>query len=340
MRYKEAAGFGNQTEFFCPATNKEKDRSAKIEALVAEGKNDMVKATKSYTELIVERVQEVDPSMDFLSTSKKVVMQKFYSKDPTAMPIKEIKPLRFNKLDKFAAKIESDVDIIGNAAVESIKALEGGQQHQVMFHLINIVDIARDTRSEANLKRLQIRDAASTALIKKHVEGANIVSPTIQEVIKEEKNQGFKKQNYYYEESNLEFERINSDSSSSRTLSSTNKESQLHINPNPNGQYLSNVRNQPKNWCSKSVYDNQKNLVFDKPKQDGFESGPYSRKIRYDNRQTEWSENEQRLLSPPKNLSIHSRDTKILSNNGQCLLRKRTSGFDSDAMPIPHQIIK
>jgi hypothetical protein len=40
----------------------------------------------------------VDPSMDFLSTSKKIAMQKFYSKDPTTIPIKEVKPSRFNKM--------------------------------------------------------------------------------------------------------------------------------------------------------------------------------------------------------------------------------------------------
>jgi hypothetical protein len=72
--------------------------------------------------------------MDFLSTSKKIAMQKFYSKDPTAMPIKEVKPLRFNKMDKFATKIETDVDIIGNAAVELITAIESGQEHQAMLH--------------------------------------------------------------------------------------------------------------------------------------------------------------------------------------------------------------
>jgi hypothetical protein len=65
----------------------------------------MNKADKSYTELIVERSQETDPSMDFLSSSKKIAMQEFYSKDPTAMPVKEVKPLRFNKIDKFAPKM-------------------------------------------------------------------------------------------------------------------------------------------------------------------------------------------------------------------------------------------
>jgi hypothetical protein len=42
----------------------------------------MDKVNKFYTQLTVERVQEVDPSMDFLSTSKKIALQKFYSKDP------------------------------------------------------------------------------------------------------------------------------------------------------------------------------------------------------------------------------------------------------------------
>jgi hypothetical protein len=53
-------------------------------------------------------------------------MQKFYSKDPSAMTVKEVKPLRYNKMDKFAAKIESDIDIIVNAAINTIKTLESG----------------------------------------------------------------------------------------------------------------------------------------------------------------------------------------------------------------------
>jgi hypothetical protein len=199
LRFKEAAGLTDQAEFVCPATAKEKDRAAKLEAIVKEATNEMNKAGKSYTELIVERSQETDPSMDFLSTSQKIAMQKFYSKDPTAMPIKEVRFLRFNKVDKFVAKIEIDVDIIGNAAVQSIKALESGQQHQAMFHLTNIVDLARDAKSEANLKRLEVRENSSAMLIKRHIDGATIVSPAMQEVIKEEKNQGFKRQNYYKE---------------------------------------------------------------------------------------------------------------------------------------------
>jgi hypothetical protein len=66
-----------------------------------------------------------------------------------------------------------------NASIDTIKALESGQEHQAMFHLINIVDVARNTRSEANLKRLEIRDAASATLIKRHIDGATIVSPAM-----------------------------------------------------------------------------------------------------------------------------------------------------------------
>jgi hypothetical protein len=154
MRFKKAAALEDQAEFFCPATAKEKDRAAKLEALVLENNNDMKKMNKTYTQLIVERAQEIGLSMDFLSTKENSKYKNFTAK------IQQQKPLKFNKLDKFAAKIESDVDIIGNAAIDTIKALESGQEHQVMFHLTNIVDDTRDARSEANLRRLIIRDAA------------------------------------------------------------------------------------------------------------------------------------------------------------------------------------
>jgi hypothetical protein len=74
-----------------------KDRAAKIEALAKEAQNDLAKPTKSYTQLFVERAQEIDPSMDFLDINKKIALQKFYAKDPVVMPNKEIKPLKFNK---------------------------------------------------------------------------------------------------------------------------------------------------------------------------------------------------------------------------------------------------
>jgi hypothetical protein len=40
----------------------------KIKSINLENNNDRKKMSKIYTELIIERAQEVDPSMDFLST--------------------------------------------------------------------------------------------------------------------------------------------------------------------------------------------------------------------------------------------------------------------------------
>jgi hypothetical protein len=89
MRCRKETGLENPGEFFYPSTAKKKDCTAKVEALVLETKNDMKKMSKTYIELIIERAEKIDPSMDFLSTSKKIAMQKFYSKSPSAIRIKE-----------------------------------------------------------------------------------------------------------------------------------------------------------------------------------------------------------------------------------------------------------
>jgi hypothetical protein len=88
------------------------------------------------------------------------------------------------------------------------------------------------------------------------------------------------------------------------------------------GFNISKVWNQPKDGFSKSLYDNQKNLVFDRPKRNGSESHSHSRKIKYDDGQTESSGDEWRLLSPTKNLSIHSRNTAMLPNSGHVCFKK------------------
>jgi hypothetical protein len=105
----------------------------------------------------VEMAQEVDPSMDFLDINKKIALQKFYSKDPAVMPNKEIRPLRFNKLNKFTAKLENEIDTIDNAVVQTVKSFEQQNLHSSMFHMGNVIEIYRDARNELNLKRLKQR---------------------------------------------------------------------------------------------------------------------------------------------------------------------------------------
>jgi hypothetical protein len=75
-----------------------------------------------------------------------------------------------------------------------------------MFHVNNILDISRNLRSESTSKRIGIKDPKSAAILKRHVDGAELISPTMKEIIKEEKDQGFKRQGYY----NKPFRRRNS----------------------------------------------------------------------------------------------------------------------------------
>jgi hypothetical protein len=83
-------------------------------------------------------------------------------------------------------------------------------------------------------------------------------------------------------------------------------------------------------------------MVFDRPKRDGSESCPHSQKIKYNNGQIELSGNEWRLLSPTKNLSIHPRNTKMLSKSGYVYFEKEpiieeACISDTDQRPRQHR---
>jgi hypothetical protein len=64
-RRNKEIGLQDSSDFFNLKMLKEKDRAAKLEALVKEVQNDLAKPSKSYTQLFIERAQEVDFSMDF-----------------------------------------------------------------------------------------------------------------------------------------------------------------------------------------------------------------------------------------------------------------------------------
>jgi hypothetical protein len=181
---------------------RKKDQDKALENIVKEINDDKDKDGKTYSELFIDRAQEVDPGMDFLEPAKRLALQKFYSKQPQAMPIKEVKPLKYSKIDKFAANIITNADIIGNAAIIASQAFETGNKAQGMTHLSNILDLSRNIRSEANIERVKVRNPSAAFAIKKHLDGAEIISPAMKDIVKEEKEQGFKKpyynkQNYF-----------------------------------------------------------------------------------------------------------------------------------------------
>jgi hypothetical protein len=60
-----------------------------------------------------------------------------YSQDPKALPSKEVKPLKYSKLDRFANNIEINLAAAGNAQVEALEALEHRDTDLGFYHLKN-----------------------------------------------------------------------------------------------------------------------------------------------------------------------------------------------------------
>jgi hypothetical protein len=81
---------------------------------------------------------------------KRLALQKYYAKNPTA---KELEPLKFSKINKFASKIEVNADIFGITVIATFQTFESDDRVEGMAHLNNIFDLTRNIKSEANLKR-------------------------------------------------------------------------------------------------------------------------------------------------------------------------------------------
>jgi hypothetical protein len=95
------------------------------------------------------------------------------------------------------------------------------------------------------------------------------------------------------ETTNLKSKRTNSNSSSHMTFSSENQKIQLQqFDFSLNRQYCSNVQHQQKIRCSKPVYDNKENMIFDRQKPNVSESSSHTMKTKYNNKQIEPSRNE------------------------------------------------
>jgi endoglucanase Acf2 len=69
-----------------------------------------------------------------------------------------------------------------NASIAAAACFEANKRAKAMFHLNNIIDIARDLRSNANTQRLDLRDKRSASAIRKHISGTEIVTPAMKEI--------------------------------------------------------------------------------------------------------------------------------------------------------------
>jgi hypothetical protein len=89
------------------------------------------------------------------------------------LPSKEVKPLKYSKIDKFATNLEVNLDLAVNAQIKAAEAIEQGQTDIGFWHLQNASDFIRNGHALANLKRFEIRDPTAAMQLKVILMGQN-----------------------------------------------------------------------------------------------------------------------------------------------------------------------
>jgi hypothetical protein len=146
---------------------------------------------------------DIYPGLDFMDSEKRERLIELYSQDPKALPSKEIKPLKFSKIDRFANNIEVNLAAAGNAQVKALEAFDQADPDVGYWHLKNSADFIRNAHALSNLERLKIRDSGSANAIKNHIDGAELISPQIKVIIDQNKKLMPKYyQNSYYKRRN------------------------------------------------------------------------------------------------------------------------------------------
>jgi hypothetical protein len=93
-----------------------------------------------------------------------------YSQDPRVLPTKEIKPLKFSKLDRLANNMEINLALAGNAQLKALKTFDQAEADIGYWHLQNSSDFIRNGHVLVNLERLKIRDFSSANAVKNYME--------------------------------------------------------------------------------------------------------------------------------------------------------------------------
>jgi hypothetical protein len=70
------------------------------------------------------------------------------------LPAKEVKPLKFSKLDRFANEI--NLAVAGNAPLKALEAFDQAEADIGYWHLQNASDFIRNAHALSNLERLKI----------------------------------------------------------------------------------------------------------------------------------------------------------------------------------------
>jgi hypothetical protein len=146
-----------------------------LEDEIEKNKEEPIEEDETYprSSYLAKRLMDVDPGLDFMDSEKRERLLSLYSQDPKALPSKEVKPLKYSELDRFANNIEINLAAAGNAQVEALEALEHRDMDLGFYHLKNSTEFIRNAHELSNLERLKLRDPSSANAIKSHIEGAD-----------------------------------------------------------------------------------------------------------------------------------------------------------------------
>jgi hypothetical protein len=80
---------------------------------------------------LAKKLIDKDPNLDFMDADRREKLIELYSQDLRALLTKEVKPLKFSKLDRFANTIEISLDLAGNAQMKALEAFPLNKQTQI-----------------------------------------------------------------------------------------------------------------------------------------------------------------------------------------------------------------
>jgi hypothetical protein len=163
-----------------------KARKAKnIEDEIQKNREEPIEEDEDYprTSHLAKRFLNIDPGLDFMEPEKRETVLALYSQDPKVLPSKEVKTLKFSKLDRFANNIEINLAAAGNAQMKALETLEQAVADLGFWHIKNSSEFIRNAHALSNLERLKLRDPSSANAIKNHIEEADLISPQMKSII-------------------------------------------------------------------------------------------------------------------------------------------------------------
>jgi hypothetical protein len=120
-------GIPNKKKFINHGQLDAKGRRARREEVENEDEEDQIDEENQeapFSAVMSKNLVSRDPGLDFMDPERRERLTQYYLIDPKVLPSKEVKPLKYNKMDKFANTLEINLDIATNAQIEAAEAIE------------------------------------------------------------------------------------------------------------------------------------------------------------------------------------------------------------------------